>query len=103
MRANAVVEGNVASYFMRGDIDDGDVRTVSAGLSDAGVAVDGHEGEFAVGGGYDFVARDAAFGDRGEHSAAGGINDGEALGAFFGDEKAALREPSRNKTCSHCH
>ena len=63
VRANAVVEGDVADDFVCGDIDDGDVLAVGAGLAYAGVAVDGDEGQFAVGRGDDFMAGDAAFGD----------------------------------------
>ena len=49
MRANAVIECDVADDLACGDVDDGDVGAVGAGLPDAGVAVDGNEGEFAVG------------------------------------------------------
>ena len=90
-----MVEGNVADHLVAGDVDDGDVLAIGSGAANAGVAVDGHEGELAVGGGDDFVARDAAFGHRSEDAAAGGIDDGEALGAFFGDEKARLLSERR--------
>ena len=70
---------------------------ISAGLAYAGVAVDGNEGEFAVGGGNNLMARDAAFGHGGEHSATGRIDDGQTLRAFFGDEEAGLREAEGNK------
>ena len=47
--AHAVIEADVAGDLLRGDVDDGDFCAVGAGLADAGVAVDGDEGEAAVG------------------------------------------------------
>ncbi len=49
VRAHAVVEGDVADDLVAGDVDDGNVRAIGAGLAYAGVAVDRHECEFAVG------------------------------------------------------
>ena len=63
---------------------------VCAGLAYAGVAVDGDEGELAVGGSDDLVTGDAAFGDRGKNGAADGINDGEALRTLLCDEQTGL-------------
>ena len=49
VRADAVAEIDVADDLPRGDVDDDHVGAVGAGLADAGVAVDGDEGEAAVG------------------------------------------------------
>ena len=49
VRTYAVIECDVANDLLRSDIDDGDVLAVGARLADAGVAVDGHEGQLAVG------------------------------------------------------
>jgi hypothetical protein len=41
------------------------------------------------------VSGDATFGNGSEHSAVGGIDDGQALRAFLGDEQARLLSESR--------
>ena len=79
-----------------------DVLAVGPRLAYAGVAIDGHKSQLAVGRGDDFMAGDAAFGDRGEHFAAGGIDDGEALVAFFGDQQAGLLGMGRCSAKKQC-
>jgi hypothetical protein len=42
-------KSRLPTTFLGGDIDDDEAGAVGAGLADAGVAVDGHVGEAAVG------------------------------------------------------
>jgi hypothetical protein len=59
MRTEGLAEVDGRGEFAVVQIDDVDSGAVRAGSADAGIAVDGNEGEAGVGGNSDFVAVDA--------------------------------------------
>jgi len=87
---DAVAEVEASDYLLGGDIDDDEAGAVGAGLANAGIAVDGHIGEPAIGRGDNFMTCFAAFGDRGEDGACDWIDDGKALLALLRDQEAGL-------------
>ena len=87
MRTDAVVELDGVHDLAGGEIDDLNLVPVGAGLAHAGVAVDGHEGGAAVGGGRDFVAGYALYVDGRDLLTGGRVDHAEGVVLLIGHEQ----------------
>ena len=90
MRPYAVAEVEVSDDFLRGDVDDDQVLAVGSGLADAGVSVDGHVGEAAVGRRDDLMAGYATLLDGSDDLSRCRIDDAEACVSLLRNKQTAL-------------
>jgi hypothetical protein len=89
MGAHAMAEVDDAGDLAGGNVDDEHLVAVSAGATDACVAVDGEVGGAAVGRGGDFVSGDAVFLEGVSLFRGGGVDEGEGVVFLIGDEEGA--------------
>ncbi len=85
-----MAEVDVANNLLRSNVDDHQVRAVGSGLANAGVAVDGHIGQPAIGRSNHLMACYAALGNRRDDLSGRGIDDGETCVSLLRNQQPAL-------------
>ena len=85
-----MVELDIADNLLRGDVDDHDVLAVGSRRTNAGVAINRHNGQLAVRRAGDFMAGNAVLVDGRKHRARCGIDNGHTPIALLGNKQASV-------------